>query len=72
MSDFEIDLSRSKSTCVLPARRGEHDGVIFVFISFIPKTLFMKNHLRGKIHLMTSAAKIVDLMSNLIENVTGT
>ena len=44
--DFEIDLVRSKSTCVELSRRGEHDGVIFVFISFISKKWPMKNHIR--------------------------
>ena len=37
-----------KCACALPARRGEHDGVILIFISLIPRTLSMKNHLREK------------------------
>ena len=36
-SNFEIDLSRSNSTCSEPARRGEHVGIIFIFISLIHK-----------------------------------
>ena len=46
-SGFEIDLSRSKSTCFKPARWGVHDGVIYIFISLIKK-LSMKSHLREK------------------------
>ena len=38
-SNFQIDLSRSKSTCFEPAWRGEHDGVIFIFVSPISKKL---------------------------------
>ena len=34
-TNFKIDLSRSKSTCFEPARRGKHDGIIIIFRSFI-------------------------------------
>ena len=32
ISDFEIDLWRSKSLCYKPVQRGEHDGFIFIFL----------------------------------------
>ena len=41
-SDFEIDLSRSKRICPESARRGEHDGVIFIFISLLSKSFQWK------------------------------
>ena len=48
MSNFEIDLSRSRGTCFEPARQAKHDGVIFIFVSLISEKLSMKNHLREK------------------------
>ena len=47
-SNFQIDLLRSKSTCSEPARRGEHDGIIFIFVSPISKKVLMKNRIREK------------------------
>ena len=45
---LDFDLSRSKSTCFEPIRRGKHDGVTFIFVSVISKKQSMKNHLREK------------------------
>ena len=36
--NFQIDLSTSKSTFFEPAQRGEHDGVISIFVSPISKS----------------------------------
>ena len=68
-SNFEIDPSRSKSTCFEPARQGEHDGAIIIFyISHIKKVINEEPSPRKTtFHLMTSGAKTVDLRSNRIE-----
>ena len=47
-SNFEIVLSRSKSTCFEPAWRAKNDGIIFIIVSLISKNLSMKNHLHEK------------------------
>ena len=47
-SNFEIDLSRAKGTCLEPALRGEHDVVIIIFTSPMSIKLSMANHLRKK------------------------
>ena len=70
MSNFEINLLRSKSTCVEPARRAKHDGIIFIFVSLNPKKLANEKPSPWNtiiFHLMTSGAKTVDLRSNLFE-----
>ena len=41
-SNFEIDLSRSRITYSKPARRGKHDGVIFIVASLISKKMLIK------------------------------
>ena len=67
-SNFQIDLQRSKCTCFEPARRGEHGGVIFIFVS-IKKVINEKQSQWKTIIflLMTSGAKTIDLRSNLIK-----
>ena len=62
-SNFQIDLSRSKSTCFEPAWRGEHDGVIFIFVSPISKNFINERPSPWKtiFYLMTSGAKILTL-----------
>ena len=42
-SNFEIDLSMSKSFYFETARRGEHDDAICIFDSLISKKLLIKN-----------------------------
>ena len=45
--DFEIDISTSESTWSEPARRGEHNGISFIFMYLI-KRVTNENHLREK------------------------
>ena len=47
-SNFELDLSRSKSKWFELARRGKNDGIIFILVSLISKKLLMMNNLREK------------------------
>ena len=47
-SDFETDLSRSNSTWSKPTRRGEHDGVILIFIFLISKKSYQWKTISGK------------------------
>ena len=70
-SNFEIDLSMSKSTCFGSARRGEHDGIIYIFISLISKSCWRKtiSVKTTTFHLMTSGAKTIDLRSNIIKSI---
>ena len=60
--------SKVKSVCSEPARRGENDIVIFIFVSLVSKKL-IKNHIREKqyFYLMASVTKTIDLRSSLIE-----
>ena len=67
-SKIEIDLSRSKTICFEPARRGKHDGA-FSRISLIKKDGNEKPSpwKMAIFHLMTSGTKVNDLRLNLTE-----
>ena len=47
-SNYEIDLSRSSSTCFESPWREKHAGIIIIPLSWLVQKLFMKNYFRQK------------------------
>ena len=63
-SNFEIDLWMSKGVCFKLVQWGEHDGVIFIFVSLMSKKVINEKPFPWKtiiFHLMTSETQLLTL-----------